>query len=307
MAKGFKNQLNSLNKIKKNIADDESLDLNAEKIIKIDIDTVITEKQVRKTRGFDDKSLNELAESISENGLQSPIIARPADRGQYTLVAGERRLRAMKLLGEKRIDAIVRNLTDRQSAEIQLIENVQREDNSALELSNYITELKKVFDCTVSDLARRIGKPRDWVSLAVNSHIPEAFECLVEQSTDMRLLKELSAVIEQDPTLAEQVLNKYRDPAVTLTRSALVAEKKAAYEELSEPNAPVATPPVPDSKPSPTVKEKQNRPVHVTSSRYEVIEVKLNKKKASLLLDQTVKVIIDDKIEEISLAHFFNT
>ena len=304
MAKGFKNQLNSLNKIKKNIADDESLDLNAEKIIKIDIDTIVTEKQVRKTRGFDEKSLSELAESISQNGLQSPIIARPADRGRYTLVAGERRLRAMKLLGETRIDAIVRNLTDRQSAEIQLIENVQREDNSALELSNYITELKSVFNCTVSDLARRIGKPRDWVSLAVNSHIPEPFECLVEQSTDMRLLKELSAVIEQDPTLAQHILTKYQDPAFTLTRSALVAEKKAAYDEPTETDTSAA---VSEDKPRPIKKAAQSTAEKTPPSRYESIEIKLNKKKASLLLDQTVKVIIDDKIEEISLAHFFNS
>ena len=81
---------------------------------------------------FDEDALNELAESIKENGVIQPIIVKKSIKG-YDVIAGERRLRASKIAGLKTIPAIIRQLSDEKMAEIALLENLQRENLNALE------------------------------------------------------------------------------------------------------------------------------------------------------------------------------
>ncbi|MCR5614708.1 MAG: ParB/RepB/Spo0J family partition protein [Saccharofermentans sp.] len=114
-------------------------------------------EQPRKT--FDEKALNELAESIKENGIIMPIIVQRKDKG-YTIVAGERRWRAARIAGLKLIPAIVRELTDKQVMEQALIENLQREDLNPLEEAEAMQALIKTHHMTQEALAKKIGKPR---------------------------------------------------------------------------------------------------------------------------------------------------
>ena len=113
--------------------------------------------QPRKT--FNDEALNELASSIEENGVIQPIIVQRKNNG-YRIVAGERRWRAARIAGLSVIPAIVRDLTDRETMEQALIENIQREDLNPIEEAAAMQNLLKTHKLTQEQLAKKLGKPR---------------------------------------------------------------------------------------------------------------------------------------------------
>lgn len=117
--------------------------------------------QPRKT--FDQESLNELADSIRVHGLIQPIIVNKMDDG-YLIIAGERRYRACKLAGLTEIDAIVKNYSDRQIAEISIIENLQREDLNPIEIAKSLQKLMQEYNITQEQVAERIGKNRSSIA-----------------------------------------------------------------------------------------------------------------------------------------------
>ena len=117
--------------------------------------------QPRKT--FDQESLNELAESIRVHGLIQPIIVNKMSDG-YLIIAGERRYRASKLAGLIEIDAIVKNYSDRQIAEISIIENLQREDLNPIEIAKSLQKLMQEYNITQEQVANRIGKNRSSIA-----------------------------------------------------------------------------------------------------------------------------------------------
>ena len=94
--------------------------------------SIIVPNEWQPRREFEEKSLQGLADSIKEHGVVQPVIVRPKD-GTFELIAGERRLRAAQLAGLSEIPALVRDYTDQETAEIALIENLQREDLNPLE------------------------------------------------------------------------------------------------------------------------------------------------------------------------------
>lgn len=149
-------------------------------IEKIDIEKIFTNpNQPRKS--FDKDSLNELAESIRIHGLIQPIIVNKTDKG-YMIIAGERRYRASKLCGLKEIDAIVKQYTEKQVAEIAIIENLQREDLNPVEVAKGIKKLMEEYNLTQEKVSERLGKSRSAIanSIRILALYPEVLE-LVEK------------------------------------------------------------------------------------------------------------------------------
>ncbi|MDO4975577.1 MAG: ParB/RepB/Spo0J family partition protein [Alphaproteobacteria bacterium] len=112
---------------------------------------------------FDEKALNELAQSIKENGVFQPIIVKKSIKG-YEVIAGERRLRASKLAGKQTIPAIIRQLSDDKMAEIALLENLQRENLNAIEEAKAYKKLLNQLNITQEELAKRVSKSRSHVT-----------------------------------------------------------------------------------------------------------------------------------------------
>ena len=110
-------------------------------------------------KDFDKNELQELADSIKENGVFQPILVRKSLSG-YELVAGERRLRASKLAGLKEIPVIIKDFNDKEMMEISLLENIQRKDLTPIEEANAYEQLIKKLNYTQDQLAKRIGKSR---------------------------------------------------------------------------------------------------------------------------------------------------
>ena len=107
-------------------------------------------------RMFDEKELSALGESIRENGLIQPVAVRKTAKG-FELIAGERRLRACKLIGKKKIEAVVYEACDRDSAIWALLENLQREDLSAFEEAQAMEKLVEEWGVTREEAAKRLG------------------------------------------------------------------------------------------------------------------------------------------------------
>ena len=112
---------------------------------------------------FNEEKLNELKDSIEKNGLLQPIVVKKAVKGYY-IIAGERRYRAFELLGKKEIPAIIKEMTDEEMMVFAVLENLQREDLSALEESESYKNLMDKMSLTQEELANKLGKSRPYIA-----------------------------------------------------------------------------------------------------------------------------------------------
>ncbi|MBQ8426700.1 MAG: ParB/RepB/Spo0J family partition protein [Clostridia bacterium] len=146
----------------KSLLFDEAPTQKGEGVTEIDVSSIFANpNQPRKV--FDEGALKELADSISKHGVIMPIIVnKSGDR--YMIIAGERRFRASKLAGLKKVPVIVKTYNERQIKEISLIENLQREDLNPIEAATAMRSLMDEYGMTQEDLADRIGKSRSAIA-----------------------------------------------------------------------------------------------------------------------------------------------
>ncbi len=133
---------------------------------------------------FDETDLDDLSKSIAEKGVLQPILVRAvADREYiYEIVAGERRWRASKLAGKSSIPTIIVDLNDKEALEVAIIENVQRENLSAIEEAVGLGQLIEQFDYTQDDVAKVIGKSRSYVTNLLRLlKLPDDIKHMVER------------------------------------------------------------------------------------------------------------------------------
>ena len=116
---------------------------------------------------FDEQALSELAESISQHGLLQPLLVRPLTLGGYQIVAGERRYRASRMAGLTEVPVIIKELTDTETMEIALIENLQREDLSPVEEALGYKALIDEHGFSQEEVAKSVGKSRPAVANAL--------------------------------------------------------------------------------------------------------------------------------------------
>ena len=116
---------------------------------------------------FDNDKLMELADSIRENGVIQPILARPLENGGYQIVAGERRWRASRLAGLTEVPVYIKELDDKQTMQVALIENIQRQDLNPIEEAKAFRRLLDEFQLRQEDLAARVSKSRTAITNSV--------------------------------------------------------------------------------------------------------------------------------------------
>lgn len=162
LGRGLEELFNSdnidINSIEKNIYETA----NSEEIIDIPLEQLRPNPYQPRTI-FTDESLKELATSIKEHGVFQPIIVKRSIK-DYEIIAGERRYRASKLAGLEKIPAIVRDFTDEQMMEIALLENLQRENLSAIEEAQAYYNLQNNLNLTQEELANKVGKSRSHIT-----------------------------------------------------------------------------------------------------------------------------------------------
>jgi len=148
---------------------------------------------------FDEAKLAELAQSIAEHGVFTPVLVRAAVKG-YELIAGERRVRAAKIAGLDAIPAIVMEFTDEQMMEIGLLENIQREDLNVIEEANAYQQIMERLKYTQEQLANRIGKSREHVAniLRLKKLPPQIQEMVLASQLTMGHVRPLVTIIDED-------------------------------------------------------------------------------------------------------------
>jgi ParB family chromosome partitioning protein len=145
----------------------------------VDIDLIeVNKDQPRKH--FDEAKIKELADSIASHGLIQPIVVNKMVDGKYQIVAGERRFRACKMSGLSRIPVIIKKLNDRDVLEIALIENIQRQELTAIEEAEGFQQLVEEYGYSHADLATAVGKSRSHVANLLRlNQLPDSIKLMV--------------------------------------------------------------------------------------------------------------------------------
>jgi len=190
---------------------------------------------------FDEKALKELAVSIKEHGVIQPIIVRSVN-GKYEIIAGERRYKASALAGMTKIPAIIRNLDDKESSKVALLENLQRKNLNPIEEARTYQKILEIDQMTQDELAKTMGKSQSAIAnklrlLALPDEIQDAL--LKEQISERhaRTLLNISDPTEQKNMLKKVISNK-------MTVRALEEEISKMNPPKAEPSEPIAIPEV---------------------------------------------------------------
>ena len=137
--------------------------MNTKELQNIDIDLIVANKSQPRTY-FDSESIEELAQSIQENGLIQPIIVRPIDDGKYEIVAGERRMRACQKIMMTSVPCIVEEYDNERLAQVAIIENVQRENLTPIEEAQAYAHLIETYHFTQAQIAQQVGKKQSTIA-----------------------------------------------------------------------------------------------------------------------------------------------
>lgn len=150
-------------------------------VINLDYDSILPDDKQNRTV-FNEEALRELADSIRSHGIIQPLIVRALPNGKYRLIAGERRFRAAKLAGVDSIPVIVKDVDERDAAEMALIENLQREDLDPIDEANGFEKLINQYNITQEEAASRVGKSRTAVTNALRLlALPESAKNLLRE------------------------------------------------------------------------------------------------------------------------------
>lgn len=185
-------------------------DVTNEEIIELNVEELRPNPYQPRTV-FDEDALNELAESIKENGVIEPIIVKKSIKG-YDVIAGERRLKASKIAGKKTIPAIIRQLSDDKMAEIALLENLQRENLTALEEARAYKSLQEKLNLTQEQLAKKVSKSRSHITNMLGLlRLPnEVQDMIQEKKLTMGHARALSKLEDRDEIIkmADEIANE---------------------------------------------------------------------------------------------------
>lgn len=180
-------------------------DKKVSQLIEVDIEKIMRdEEQPRKN--FNREALQELANSIKEHGVLSPIVV-VKDGDMYKIVAGERRWRASKLAGLEKMPVIVRTISDQNRLEIAIVENAQREDLNPIELATAYAKLKNQFNLTNDEIGQKVGKSGGSVlnTMRLLKLPDEAKRAMQEHNLMEGAMRPL---ISADPELIHEILPK---------------------------------------------------------------------------------------------------
>lgn len=179
---------------------------------------------------FDDESLQELADSISQHGIIQPLTVRKLSSGYYQIIAGERRWRAARLAGLQEVPVIVIEADDRKAAELAMIENLQREDLNPMEEAAGFQSLIESYHMTQEEAAQRVGKSRSAVTNALRLlGLTPSVRKLVEEGK--LSAGHARALVPLSPSLQESAANAIVSGGLSVRQTELLVKRLSAKAE----------------------------------------------------------------------------
>ena len=184
---------------------------------------------------FDEESLQELADSITEHGIIQPLTVRKLSSGYYQIIAGERRWRAARLAGLQEVPVIVMEADDRKAAELAMIENLQREDLNPMEEAAGFQSLIETYHMTQEEAAQRVGKSRSAITNALRLlGLSPSVRKLVEENK--LTAGHARALVPLSPSLQESAVNAIIAGGLSVRQTeALVKRLSAEKKESKKP------------------------------------------------------------------------
>ncbi len=218
---------------------DESAKIEAkEELFEVDIDLIDPNPDQPRTV-FTEEKLEELTQSIKENGLVQPILLRRKNGGRFQIIAGERRWRASQRAGLQQISSIVREVSDDKLLEIALIENIQRQELNAIEEAAAYQRLMNILGLTQEEVAKRVGKDRSSVANYIRLlKLPDSVQkMLVEEQLSMGHARALLG-LELQETQANLAQRIVKDKLSVRETERLVQNNgvETKIQEISTPN-----------------------------------------------------------------------
>ncbi|NRD77414.1 nucleoid occlusion protein [Bacillus sp. BRMEA1] len=201
-----------------------------EEIRKIPINQIVPNRFQPRTV-FDEEKIEELSRTIHIHGIIQPIVVREFAAGKYEIIAGERRWRAMKKLGWTEAPAIIKNLTDTETASVALIENLQREELSPIEEAYAYGKLLELHNLTQEALAQRLGKGQSTVANKLRLlKLPQPIQdALLNKTITERHARSLIPLKdpEKQVALLEEIIEKNLNVKQTEERVVRLLEQKS--------------------------------------------------------------------------------
>jgi|SRR5690625_432550 len=185
--------------------------LPVDEIIQLPVNEIIPNRyQPREI--FNDEKIQELAQTIRTHGMIQPIIVRKLEDDRYELIAGERRWRAIQFLEWENIPAIIRDMTDTETASVALIENLQREELTVIEEANAYQQLIEMHSLTQEALAQRLGKSQSTIANKIRLlKLPQPVQqALLDQTITERHARALTRLKDEETQLKilEKIINE---------------------------------------------------------------------------------------------------
>lgn len=201
---------------------------NNEEISRIAINHIVPNRFQPRTV-FDEDKIEELSRTIHTHGIIQPIVVREYEQGKYEIIAGERRWRAMKKLGWEEVPAIVKNMSDTETASVALIENLQREELSPIEEALAYGKLLELHNLTQEALAQRLGKGQSTVANKLRLlKLPEEIqEALLTKKISERHARSMIPLKEKEKQikLLQEIVEKNLNVKQTEERVAKMLEQ----------------------------------------------------------------------------------
>lgn len=190
--------------------------------------TSIVPNQRQPRRHFDEEALKDLAASIKEVGVIQPLLVRPLAEGEYELVAGERRLRASLMAGLDEVPVVIRTIEEQASLELAIIENLQREDISAVESAKAFQGLITEFGLTQDEVAKKVGKSRSAITNTLRLlQLPEEVQqSVLEGQISEGHARALLTAVDKERQLA--LLKKIRERQLSVREVERLAKADAS-------------------------------------------------------------------------------
>ena len=186
---------------------------------------------------FDDESLQELADSISQHGIIQPLTVRKLSSGYYQIIAGERRWRAARIAGLQEVPVIVMEADDRKAAELAMIENLQREDLNPMEEAAGFQSLIESYHMTQEEAAQRVGKSRSAVTNALRLlGLTPSVRKLVEEGK--LSAGHARALVPLSPSLQESAANAIVSGGLSVRQTEALVKRLSAEKKEAQAKDP---------------------------------------------------------------------
>ncbi len=243
-------------------------------------------------RDFDEAALKELAQSIQVSGIIQPLVVRKGAKEGFELIAGERRLRAAKIAGLKQVPVVIRRSTDRETLEIALIENIQRQNLNCIDEALAYFQLLQDFSLTQEEIADRVGKDRATVANYLRLlRLPETIiDDLKKQVLTFGHGKALLSLDDAEMRL--------RARALILEKHLSVRDTEALVDSMKNPQNGKEAASFPEQK-SPVKNRLSNLSQELSRHWSAKVEIKGNEKRGKIMIHYSNRQELDRILESM--------